>query len=123
MKKAYLFAVLALTLALAALSACKSKGAAAKFCLGKDGTSQDCGIACKVSKDKESCDKWAKMTTELCGKISKAECQEICDKDKNPTACELAKKMPDPAAPTPAPAPTPNPGAAPTTPPPQPTTP
>lgn len=72
---------------------CKSESAATKFCLGADGTSQDCGIACKVDKGKEVCDKWAKQTKDLCPKLTKAQCQEICVKDENPTACELAKTM------------------------------
>lgn len=70
---------------------CKSEPTVVKFCLGEDGTSQDCGIACKVTKDARSCEKWAEKTRELCAKISKDECQEICEKDENPTACELAK--------------------------------
>jgi hypothetical protein len=64
-----------------------------KFCLSDEGTSQDCGIACNVTKDKRTCDKWATQTKTICGKITKAECQEICEKDKNPTACEIAKTM------------------------------
>lgn len=71
----------------------KEKSAAAKFCLGPDGTSQDCGISCKVDKDPETCAKWAEKTKDICAKIKKSECQEICDKDENPTACELAKAM------------------------------
>jgi hypothetical protein len=64
-----------------------------KFCLSNEGTSQDCGIACNTTKDKRTCDKWAEQTKTLCGKITKAECQEVCDKDKNPTACEIVKTM------------------------------
>lgn len=71
----------------------KKKSAAAKFCLGDDGTSQDCGISCKVDKDPDTCAKWAEMTKALCAKLTKAQCQEICDKDENPTACEIAKSM------------------------------
>ena len=80
-------------LPLVLLFACSKKNPAVGFCLGPDGTSQDCGIACKVVEDKESCDKWADMTLKLCSKITKAQCQEICDKDKNPYACDIAKQM------------------------------
>jgi len=69
------------------------KSAVVKFCLSAEGTYQDCGIACDVTKDDDSCAKWAEQTTAICAKITKAECQEICTKDKNPTACELAKTM------------------------------
>jgi hypothetical protein len=71
----------------------KKKSAAVGFCLGADGTSQDCGIACKVDKDPDCCAKWAELTKKICAKISKAECQSICDKDENPTACEIVKTM------------------------------
>lgn len=63
------------------------------FCLGQDGTSQDCGIACQVTKDTRACAKWADQTRAICAKVSKADCQEICEKDQNPTACDLAKTM------------------------------
>ena len=66
---------------------------ATKFCLGADGTSQDCAIGCKTAKNKKACDKWAEKTRELCPKVGKEKCQEICEKDGNPTACELAKSM------------------------------
>lgn len=69
------------------------KSVACKFCLGPDGTSQDCGISCKTDKDPECCAKWAEKTKDICAKITKAQCQEICDKDENPTACEIAKTM------------------------------
>jgi len=75
-------------------TACGSEHHATKFCLGADGTSQDCGIGCKIEKQKEACEKWAEKTRALCAKVTKAECQEICVKDENPTACELAKAMP-----------------------------
>ena len=68
-----------------------SRSAVVDICLGPDGNSQDCGIACKVTKDKEACAEWEKKTVAICEKISKEECQEICAKDKNPKACELAK--------------------------------
>jgi predicted transglutaminase-like cysteine proteinase len=85
-----------LIIAAAALSlivGCNSQSATAKFCLSAEGTSQDCGIACKIEKGKDVCDKWAEKTKALCPKLTKAECQEICVKDENPTACELAKAM------------------------------
>jgi hypothetical protein len=76
------------------IASCKGeKSAAAKFCMGSDGTSQDCGISCKIDKDEDSCARWAEKTRGICAKISKAECQEICVKDENPTACELVKTM------------------------------
>jgi hypothetical protein len=71
---------------------CK-KSAVVKFCLSEEGTYQDCGIACDVTKDDASCAKWAEQTTAICAKATKVECQELCTKDKNPTACELAKTM------------------------------
>jgi hypothetical protein len=71
----------------------KEKSITAKFCLGDDGTSQDCGISCKVDKDPDTCARWAEKTKALCAKLPKAKCQEICEKDENPTACELAKAM------------------------------
>lgn len=77
----------------AAPEARKEKSITGKFCLGADGTSQDCAISCKVDKDPETCAKWAEKTKAICAKITKAECQEICDKDENPTACEIAKTM------------------------------
>lgn len=69
------------------------KSITAKFCLGPDGNSQDCAISCKVDRDKETCALWAEKTKAICGKISKKECQDICEKDENPTACEIAKTM------------------------------
>ena len=44
-------------------------------------------------KDPETCAKWAEKTKAICGKISKADCQDICVKDENPTACDIAKTM------------------------------
>ena len=79
-----------------AAAAAKPKGehsVTCKFCLGADGTSQDCGISCKTDKDPECCAKWAEKTKAICAKITKAQCQEICEKDENPTACEIAKTM------------------------------
>jgi hypothetical protein len=70
---------------------CKSEGHATQFCLGPDGTSQDCGLGCTIEKNEKACAKWAEKNKELCGKISKEECQEICEKDQNLTACELVK--------------------------------
>ncbi|MBK8256182.1 MAG: hypothetical protein IPK82_26370 [Polyangiaceae bacterium] len=75
------------------LAACKSQSAVVGFCLGADGTSQDCGIACKVEKHEQACAKWAEKTKAICAKITKDQCQEICVKDENPTACEIAKTM------------------------------
>jgi hypothetical protein len=88
--------MIAMAIALAFGAAACGKGeksAAAKFCLGADGTSQDCGISCKIDKDADTCAKWAEMTKQLCGKITKEQCNEICTKDENPTACELVKTM------------------------------
>ena len=81
-----------------AVAGCK-KSAVVKFCLSEEGTYQDCGIACDVTKDEASCAKWVEKTKALCAKLTKAECQELCTKDTtqggggNPTACELAKTM------------------------------
>lgn len=69
------------------------KSVTAKFCLGPDGTSQDCAISCKVDRDRETCAKWEEKTRALCPKIGKQKCQEICEKDENPTACEIVKTM------------------------------
>lgn len=69
------------------------KSAAAKFCLGADGTSQDCAISCKVDRDRETCAKWEEKTRALCPKIGKQKCQEICEKDENPVACDIVKTM------------------------------
>jgi major membrane immunogen (membrane-anchored lipoprotein) len=55
------------------------KDEATKFCLSDEGTHQDCGIACTISKDQDACKKWEKMTIELC--------------DKNEYACTKAKSM------------------------------
>ena len=81
-----------LLLALPVVS-CRHESPAVTFCLGNDGTSQDCGIACKETKDSRSCAKWADLTRKICSKISKEECQDICTKDENPTACDLVKTM------------------------------
>jgi hypothetical protein len=86
------FAVL-LAAGLLSLAGCNSKSAAVGFCLGADGTSQDCAIACNVDKDEACCAKWAQKTKDLCAKLPKAKCQEICEKDQNPTACAIAKTM------------------------------
>jgi hypothetical protein len=71
----------------------KKSGFATRMCLSAEGTSQDCGIGCKIEKDKDACQRWEQKTRELCPRLTKAECQDICDKDQNPTACELAKSM------------------------------
>jgi major membrane immunogen (membrane-anchored lipoprotein) len=69
------------------------KDEATKFCLSDEGTHQDCGIACTISKDQDACKKWEKMTIELCDKVGKQPCQEICEADKNEYACTKAKSM------------------------------
>lgn len=46
---------------LATLGACDSKSSAHKFCMGADGTAQDCKICCDVDKAKECCDKAEKL--------------------------------------------------------------
>jgi hypothetical protein len=91
--KPFRLAVLVLVLFAFALTACHKQSAVVTFCLGQDGTSQDCGIACQVTKDQKSCAKWADQTRAICAKVSKADCQEICEKDQNPTACDLVKTM------------------------------
>jgi hypothetical protein len=83
---------LVLALAFGAVG-CKGQSTATKFCLSAEGTYQDCGIACDVTKDEDACKKWADQTRALCGKISKDECNQLCTKDKNQTACDLAKAM------------------------------
>lgn len=75
------------------LSACNQQDEATKFCLSAEGTHQDCGIACTISKADEACKKWEKMTIELCDKVGKEQCQEICEADKNEYACTKAKSM------------------------------
>jgi hypothetical protein len=77
-------------LGLAVSAGCKSD-TVTKFCLGADGTSQDCALGCTIEENEKACAKWAEKTKEICGKVSKEECQEICVKDENPTACELVK--------------------------------
>lgn len=75
------------------LVSCKHESPVVGICLGNDGNSQDCGIACKVTKDARACAKWADLTRKICGKVTKEECQAICTKDENPTACDLVKSM------------------------------
>jgi hypothetical protein len=68
-----------------------------EFCLGADGTYQDCGIACDVTKDEASCAKFAELTKKLCDDEGKEACQAACDNsggEKNQTACDLVAKMP-----------------------------
>lgn len=67
--------------------------AVTKICLSDEGNSQDCGIACTISEDEKACEKWKKITLELCDKVGKEKCQEICEGDKNDYACEKAKSM------------------------------
>lgn len=75
------------------LVGCKKDDFATKMCLSEEGTHQDCGIACTISESKEACSKWEKMTIELCDKVGKDACQEICEADKNEYACTKAKAM------------------------------
>jgi hypothetical protein len=78
-----------------ASSAC-GKSAVEEICLSDEGAYQDCGIACDVTKNEETCAKFAKITTKLCEDNGKAACQELCEGSndkKNETACELAAKM------------------------------
>ena len=91
-------ALLALAFSCLTLTGCDSDGPATKFCLGADGTSQDCGIGCTTEKNEKACAKWAEKTKEICGKVTKDECQQICEKDENPTACELVKNWKDDGA-------------------------
>ncbi len=67
--------------------------AANKFCKGADGTVQDCGIACDTSKEADVCKLYETKTKELCDKVGKADCQEMCDKGKNEHACAHVKTM------------------------------
>ena len=67
--------------------------AANKFCKGADGTVQDCGIACDTTKKEDVCKLYESKTKELCDKVGKKDCQEICDKDKNEHACAHVKTM------------------------------
>jgi hypothetical protein len=73
--------------------ACKGESTVTKFCLSAEGTYQDCGIACDVTKDEDACKKWADQTHAVCGEISKQECNQLCEQDQNQTACEVAKTM------------------------------
>lgn len=83
---------LAFTLA-AAFTACKSEDYPTKMCLSDEGTHQDCGIACEISKSDEACKKWETMTAKLCDEVGKDKCQEICEADENKYACDKAKSM------------------------------
>jgi hypothetical protein len=75
------------------LVGCEKDDYATKMCLSEEGTNQDCGIACSISKSKEACSKWEKMTIELCDKAGKEACQEICEADDNQYACTKSKSM------------------------------
>jgi hypothetical protein len=79
-------------LMLLALGGCQDDYAT-KMCLSDEGTHQDCGIACTISESDKACSKWEKMTVELCDKVGKDKCQEICEADKNKYACDKAKSM------------------------------
>jgi hypothetical protein len=74
-------------------AACKQQDEATKFCLSAEGTHQDCGIACTISKSDEACKKWEKLTIELCDKVGKQQCEEICEADTNEYACSKVKSM------------------------------
>ena len=80
-------------LAGASVGACERQDEATKFCLSAEGTHQDCGIACTISKNQDACKKWEQMTIALCDKVGKAQCQEICVADKNEFACSKAASM------------------------------
>ena len=75
------------------LVGCKKEDYPTKMCLSEEGTHQDCGIACTISKSDEACAKWEKMTIELCDKAGKQACEEICEADDNQYACTKAKSM------------------------------
>jgi hypothetical protein len=75
------------------LVGCKKEDYATQMCLSEEGTHQDCGIACTISKSEEACKKWETMTIELCDKAGKEACQEICEADENQYACSKAKTM------------------------------
>jgi|GEM_PF-652252 len=77
---------------LVSIAACK-KDPATTACLSDEGTIQDCGIACTISKSKEACAKWETMTVELCDKAGKDACEELCEADDNQHACAKAKTM------------------------------
>jgi len=46
----------------------KRRSAATEFCLGPDGTSQDCGIGCTIEKQETACAKWALRVVARYGK-------------------------------------------------------
>jgi uncharacterized lipoprotein YehR (DUF1307 family) len=75
------------------LGACNQQDEATKFCLSAEGTHQDCEIACTIIKSDEACKKWEKLTIELCDKVGKQPCEEICEADKNEYACTKVKSM------------------------------
>lgn len=93
MHKALLPLALLASMAAALLGGCNKQDEATKFCLSAEGTHQDCGIACTISKSEEACKKWETMTIELCDKVGKQQCQEICEADNNEYACTKAKSM------------------------------
>jgi hypothetical protein len=84
---------LALVFASVVIIGCKKDDYTTEMCLSQEGTHQDCGIACTISKSEEACSKWETMTIELCDKAGKDACQEICEADENPYACTKAKSM------------------------------
>lgn len=89
----HLYALATLAVSAAFLTACKQDGPATKFCLGADGTSQDCGIGCKIEENEKACAKWEEKTVKICEDAGKEACQEICEADENKYACEKAKSM------------------------------
>ncbi len=54
--KTVLLALFALV-TLLPLTACEDRSAAYGFCLGEDGTYQDCSICCEVDQAQECCDR------------------------------------------------------------------
>lgn len=79
--------------ALLSAVACKKQDYPTKMCLSEEGTYQDCGIACSVSKSEEACAKWSEQTTKICDERGKQACEELCEADDNAAACEKAKAM------------------------------
>jgi hypothetical protein len=73
------------------LLGCKKDDYATTMCLSEEGTMQDCGIACTISKSEKACAKWETQTNEYCDKEGKEACQELCEADDNQYACTKAK--------------------------------
>lgn len=85
-------AAIAMSLGAALMSVACEEPVANQFCKGKDGTVQDCGIACDTTKKEDVCKLYETKTKELCDKVGKADCQEMCDA-KNEHACAHVKTM------------------------------